>query len=811
MKYFFTFFLIFICFISTAKQKDRSDRIINNNAYAKIIGTNNPDVKYIPPPLEFYTKSDKDKKGKIIVNYNNFAYYPRKSFQFAVSIIESILNFEDTIIIDAYWKELSGSTLGSCGPTYFYKNYDGFTFPDVYYPSPLAEKLSPIRLKDDNNAPDMIASFNSTVDWYTKTDGDCPPDKYDLPSVILHEICHGLGITGNLSYINGIGSYGFSVDASVIFDQFIYYKDNGEFKQVIQYENNSKELGDILTSNKIYFQGAVTSNEISSPIKLYSPSEFNPGSSIYHIVYPFGDNDLMRFSTGYGAVIHDPGPVVNAMLADMGWKSIRINHKKIKNTEKIENIVVEATITADFESEIVEPTLYYSIDSSEYVQTPLTSSTQGKFEAVIPLSESSHINYYLSAKDKYNRTYNLPTVVPDNPYHFYAGEDTVNPIIEHMPITFLLPEQDSIEINAKITDDFDINTARVNYRINKNKWENKQLINQNNNNFSSIIYFTTPLKENDTFDYYITASDNSSKNNTALSPETDYYSVTVEPIPEYINIYEANFDLLSNDFLLQGFEIKTAPDFENAALHTEHPYLFAGEDNSIDYIAQLRYPIKISEENHFIQFDQIVLVEPGEPETEFGDEEFWDYVIVEGSKDNGKTWKEIDSGWDSRINTEWEEAYNKGLFQNNSQTVAISKMYKSILIDITSSGFFFPDDIILIRFRLFSDPYAYGWGWVIDNLKIQTTKLSSNQYADNSNFSIYPNPVKNNTITLSSNNNFKKPVGITIFNLKGQKVFNKDNILNKSSIHLPNNLNGLYIIRIDSENSVIRNRKLIIQ
>jgi hypothetical protein len=32
-------------------------------------------------------------------------------------------------------------------------------------------------------------------------------------------------------------------------------------------------------------------------------------------------------------------------------------------------------------------------------------------------------------------------------------------------------------------------------------------------------------------------------------------------------------------------------------------------------------------------FDEIVLVEPGESYADFGDTEFWDYVIVEGSND----------------------------------------------------------------------------------------------------------------------------------------------------------------------------------
>jgi hypothetical protein len=48
---------------------------------------------------------------------------------------------------------------------------------------------------------------------------------------------------------------------------------------------------------------------------------------------------------------------------------------------------------------------------------------------------------------------------------------------------------------------------------------------------------------------------------------------------------------------------------------------------------------------------------------------------------------------------------------------------------------------LLIRFRLFSDPFANGWGWVIDDLKINPLidSVEDRKYND---FTIYPNPGK---------------------------------------------------------------------
>jgi hypothetical protein len=141
-----------------------------------------------------------------------------------------------------------------------------------------------------------------------------------------------------------------------------------------------------------------------------------------------------------------------------------------------------------------------------------------------------------------------------------------------------------------------------------------------------------------------------------------------------------------------------------------------------------------------MSFDEIVLVEPGSKGTEFGDFEFWDYVIVEGSKDKGNTWLPLTDGYDSRKHQIWEDSFNSSIADMNSTTVGSSDLYINNQIDMLANGNFSSGDTILIRFRLFSDPYSHGWGWAIDNLVIQSQLTTSDAVLSPGNIRVYPNP-----------------------------------------------------------------------
>ena len=180
-------------------------------------------------------------------------------------------------------------------------------------------------------------------------------------------------------------------------------------------------------------------------------------------------------------------------------------------------------------------------------------------------------------------------------------------------------------------------------------------------------------------------------------------SLTVYEPREPVFAYATDFETPNGDFTGTLFRIGTEPGFTGSAIHSPHPY---ADQTSPIYV--LTVPIRIASSNAYLAFDELALVEPGDPGTVFGDYNFWDYVIVEGSLD-GVTWTPLAPGWDCRAYPEWVTAYN-----TNSPSPSLMRRRTIDLHDTYSWN-----QTILVRFRLFADQAVTGWGWIVDNLEIQ--------------------------------------------------------------------------------------------
>lgn len=134
-------------------------------------------------------------------------------------------------------------------------------------------------------------------------------------------------------------------------------------------------------------------------------------------------------------------------------------------------------------------------------------------------------------------------------------------------------------------------------------------------------------------------------------------------------------------------------------------------------------------------------MEPGEEEARYGSEDFYDYVIAEGSRDGGLTWLPLLNGYDSGSRPAWKSAYNQRISGQNSLFAGTRELYYRREFLLTGNGNFREGDTLLIRFRLYSDPYAHGWGWAIDNLEIQQNLTPAGAVVTaGSGFRLWPNP-----------------------------------------------------------------------
>ena len=790
---------------------------------------------YIPPPKEFLLKSGAEKKSDIIVKYSLFPADAKVAFEHAVGIWETIVESEIPIYIKANWQTIydedgkTNTILGQAGPTDYYENFEFAPRENRFYPVTLVERITKSEISGASS-PDISSTFNKEIKWYFGTDGKTPDLLYDFVTVVLHEIGHGLGFTGFFFAAGNLGAYGDDTygmrklgDASA-FDIMVANNKNNLLTDTTIFKILSSNLFNAFTSNQLHSTSpAATTNNFGVSPKLYAPSDWSDGSSIYHLddaTYPNkNENSLMTHAIGKGEAIHDPGPITKGILADIGWKTMKLHLDKPKDIEEKQPIVFNLSIESDFEIDPNTIFIYYSTDSfKENVDSLLmkTDNTSGEFSATLnPKIEQGKIDYYVSAGDKMGRTFTLPSEVPSEIYSVTIGPDITAPVINHTPIPYFVSDGESMKISTNADDNLGVDTVFVDYLINNVPQQSFGLLLDSANIYKGIFSTdVTLLKDGDVVSYKITAIDSSKSRNKTTNPANDYYTFKVEKIFDAVGGYFNDFNTLTKDFIIYDFDIYLAPNFKNKSLHSPHPYPSPEKTNTnFNFTTILKYPI-ILKENGTMSYDEVVLVEPGEVLSKYGDDNFWDYVIVEGSKDNGKTWLPLANGYDSGDKSIWKTNYNKVVDNNQvSKAVGTADWYFNREIKLLGNGNFKANDTILIRFRLFSDPFAHGWGWTIDNLQIQNPVASSSVSLSQGNISIYPNPFNDIlNISVQAKSNIDE-LSVEIINLYGQTLstIKNNNVFGEINIEtdLSNLASGMYFVVIKENGKPVKSQKII--
>jgi hypothetical protein len=256
-----------------------------------------------------------ESSSKFDVKYNNFPDWAKKEVQAAIDVWSA--NFKSSVVVsvDASWgRSSSWGVLGSARPGSFFSAFSGAPDSSLWYSSAAANALAGKDLDKAN--PEIIIQVNSAAAWDTRGDGSPTSSEYDLESVFIHEIGHGLGFLSNDAYdpFYGLGS----LDQPTPFDAYLQTSDG---RRLADLPTPSRELGAALTSALVWSGPLGIKANAGIKPKMYTPSRYQSGSSTSHLdeatFSKSGLDSVMTPNLDPGEIFHSPGPLLLAMMEDM--------------------------------------------------------------------------------------------------------------------------------------------------------------------------------------------------------------------------------------------------------------------------------------------------------------------------------------------------------------------------------------------------------------------------------------------------------------------------------------------------------------
>ncbi|MES2284794.1 MAG: T9SS type A sorting domain-containing protein [Bacteroidota bacterium] len=288
------------------------------------------------------------------ITFNGGTPEAQASFQYAAGVWSNLVVSAVPIKVLVHFQPLLPGMLGITFPN-GRKNFSGAPLADTWYSTSLANSIAGVELNPGE--VDIELYLNSTTAWYFDSTGTVPSGQYDLATVSIHELCHGLGFLSLAKKEGTSGSFGMLLASDFsplttsypwpdldtlpsIFDRFLVTTTN---QQLDTFPNPSATLGSKFTSNTIYFIGAnaMAANGGIKP-RISATGTFSLGSSITHLnesTYPVGNqNELMTPNGAPAHALHYPGPICLAILKDIGWNMNPNSINEIAGNEKMFNV-----------------------------------------------------------------------------------------------------------------------------------------------------------------------------------------------------------------------------------------------------------------------------------------------------------------------------------------------------------------------------------------------------------------------------------------------------------------------------------------
>lgn len=654
---------------------------------------------------------------------------------YSIAMLDSVIFSDIPIKVKIKFAKTSRENVLAIGEATSYEiGFSDLAHPSFFYPISLAEKIANKNMNGDN--VDISVVVNEGINWHYGIEPAGVEGKFDLISILTHEMTHGLGFQSLVSVFNH------SVDTSrklSIFDSFIVDGLNNHLYPN-SYMQGPAVAYHVITKDALYFKSPHY-NLIypDSLIALYSPKIYAAGNSIHHLddkKNQYVNNKLMRPGFARGDYLRQIDVQTKSILHDLGWSRPGISHTKPFDVDFIESSQ-ELRFSSSSNSENF--TVDYSFDRFVNHKKLIAEYKENAYRVVIPALEFNHtVSYRLQYEDTQLGHIYLPCDTCAITYQ--VGRDTVKPILSRLTISPVYVGTKDVTLKGFVSD----NTGKLSLRIiafQSNRDSVTIAHDTLGNSSFEYTYSLGNIDEYDTVAFRFIVADCSKQQNMTIAD----ISKVVYHLGDIRKSYSTDFENASLDFILDGFSLIKNSGFSSTSLNTEHFYKAPNvEQDTLFTYAYLKPRIILDDVHHFMTFDEIVLVEPKDDGKLFGEFGYWDFVSVEGSSDNGLTWHIFGKeGYDASTNNAWNLPYLQDISyigkNKNSSFVPTEDLYRPRKINLVENKHLRKNDTVTIRFKLTSDAFSTGWGWSIDNLVIQAGAVSVDSNSKAS-LAVFPNP-----------------------------------------------------------------------
>lgn len=247
----------------------------------------------------------------------------RATFLEVLDYVSSVLNESPATPIDVHWKVSTNlplsSTLASMGAFYFTQNGYSSGFGHLH----ITTGTDPL-----DGFVDIQGAVNFGRVWNSETDNPAG-NEFDLYSVLLHEVTHGLGVASLLTSSGGsqiTGGTAGDPGKFTFLNRFMALDDAGPvgegsatalFNASAQYTGAPANL----TSNRVVYTGANTVAAFGKKPQIYAPNPFQAGSSLSHWDHSTG-SPVMLPSIAAGVKRRAYLAFEVANLVDLGYANV---------------------------------------------------------------------------------------------------------------------------------------------------------------------------------------------------------------------------------------------------------------------------------------------------------------------------------------------------------------------------------------------------------------------------------------------------------------------------------------------------------